>query len=70
MNAPESWNGGFNFTYKIGPGPVQVHMQLDMNFTVTPIWNVIGRIDGAIEPDRYIIIGSHRGKLVFFATNS
>lgn len=29
------------------------------------IYNVVGRIDGAIEPDRYVIIGGHRDSWMF-----
>jgi N-acetylated-alpha-linked acidic dipeptidase len=53
------WQGGLNFTYAIGPGPVRVHMKLSMNFTTTNIWNVIGKISGQEEPDRAIVIGSY-----------
>lgn len=61
-NIPSAdWQGNLNFTYHIGPGPVQVHIKLDVNYTVTPIWNVLGMIKGAEEPDRYIILGCHRG---------
>ena len=36
----------------VGPGPVQVRLAVTLNQTMTPIWNVIGRIPGAVEPDR------------------
>ena len=36
-----------------------------MNDTVTNIWNIHGLIKGDIEPDRYILFGSHRLKYKF-----
>ena len=36
-------------------------MNIVMNFTVTPIWNVFGKITGTIEPDKLVILGVHRG---------
>jgi len=54
-----SWATGLNLSF-IGPGPAVVHLKVEANFTVTPIWNVIGRIQGAEEPDRVVIYGGHR----------
>jgi hypothetical protein len=36
-------------------------VRVETNYTVTPIWNVIGRIEGKEEPDRFILLGAHRG---------
>jgi N-acetylated-alpha-linked acidic dipeptidase len=62
-----AWQGGLNFTYFVGPGPVQVHMKLEVNYTVTPIWNVLGMIEGSEEPDRYVLLGCHRDAWTFGA---
>ena len=35
----------------------------------TNIKNVVGTIRGAIEPDRYVIIGTHRDAFVYGATD-
>jgi len=68
--APADWQGGINMTYYIGPGPSQVNMTIKANFsTVTPIWNVIGKIQGFLEPDRYVILGNHRDAWVFGAVD-
>jgi len=58
------WKGGFNLTH-MGPGPIQVHVNVTVTFNVTSIWNVVGTILGAIEPDRMIILGSHRDAWTF-----
>ena len=55
-----NWQGGLPFEYHIGPGPAKVHLKLTMDFQVRPIWDVIGRIQGTVEPDKLVIIGGHR----------
>eukprot|EP01119_Soliformovum_irregulare_P006207 TRINITY_DN1800_c0_g5_i1.p1 TRINITY_DN1800_c0_g5~~TRINITY_DN1800_c0_g5_i1.p1 ORF type:complete len:662 (+),score=189.25 TRINITY_DN1800_c0_g5_i1:247-2232(+) len=62
----EDWWGGLNAT-NIGPGPLQVQVEVEMNNTVVSIWNVIGIIDGSVEPDRLIMAGSHRDAWTFGA---
>jgi N-acetylated-alpha-linked acidic dipeptidase len=69
MPVPNStWQGGFNFTYHVGPGPAIVNLRTVMNFTNTStIYNVIGMIPGFQEPDRYVIVGGHRDAWTFGA---
>ncbi|ERF75344.1 hypothetical protein EPUS_00137 [Endocarpon pusillum Z07020] len=59
------WQGGGltheGVDYNIGPSPDSLVLNL-MNaqeYTTTPIWNVIGVINGSI-PDEAIILGNHR----------
>merc|ERR1711988_1761440 len=40
-----------------------------MNFTVSPIWNVIASIEGGEEGDRSVILGNHRDAWVFGAAD-
>uniref|UniRef100_A0AAQ5Y1A2 Glutamate carboxypeptidase 2 n=1 Tax=Amphiprion ocellaris TaxID=80972 RepID=A0AAQ5Y1A2_AMPOC len=44
---------------------LKVRMNIYTNNQVTRIYNVIGRIRGALEPDRYVILGGHRDAWVF-----
>nr|XP_055053456.1 N-acetylated-alpha-linked acidic dipeptidase 2 [Misgurnus anguillicaudatus] len=68
---PDNWKGALNVSYRIGPGFVngfeqnKVRMNIHTNNQVTRIYNVIGWIRGAVEPDRYIILGGHRDAWVF-----
>ncbi|XP_061775263.1 N-acetylated-alpha-linked acidic dipeptidase 2 [Nerophis ophidion] len=68
---PENWKGALNVSYRIGPGFTEdfnnqsVRMKIYTNNQVTRIYNVIGRIPGALEPDRYVILGGHRDAWVF-----
>ena len=47
--------------YNIGPSPDNVVLNLynQQEYTTTPIWNVIGVINGTI-PDEAVIVGNHR----------
>ncbi|XP_048838072.1 N-acetylated-alpha-linked acidic dipeptidase 2 [Brienomyrus brachyistius] len=68
---PNNWKGALNVSYKIGPGFTpefskhKVRMNIHINHQVTRIYNVIGKIRGAVEPDRYVILGGHRDSWVF-----
>src|SRR5829696_8146685 len=68
--APESWRGALPITYHIGPGPAQVHMNLQMDYAQRRLINVVGRIAGASAADEWIIVGSHRDAWTFGASDS
>ncbi|EEH16240.1 hypothetical protein PABG_06327 [Paracoccidioides brasiliensis Pb03] len=61
----EHWqDGGLSHEgvkYNIGPSPENVVLNLynEQEYVTTPIWNLIGVINGSI-PDEVIIIGNHR----------
>ncbi|XP_029458155.1 putative N-acetylated-alpha-linked acidic dipeptidase isoform X1 [Rhinatrema bivittatum] len=69
--SPNTWKGNLNVSYNIGPGfkasysTQKVRMHIHTNNKVTRIYNVIGTIKGAVEPDRYVILGGHRDSWVF-----
>lgn len=58
-DAPQAWQGGLPLKYRVGGGAVQVHMALEMENRVTPIWNVLARIPGTDEPEKLVILGNH-----------
>ncbi|XP_069495506.1 glutamate carboxypeptidase 2-like isoform X2 [Ambystoma mexicanum] len=68
---PESWKGNLNISYNIGPGYLghnttrKVRMHIHTKNEIRRIYNVIGTIKGAVEPDRYVILGGHRDSWVF-----
>jgi N-acetylated-alpha-linked acidic dipeptidase len=55
---PDEWQGGLPFSYHIGPGAAAVDMRVDMDEGLKPIFNVIARIKGSVEPEKLIILGS------------
>ncbi|XP_071509915.1 glutamate carboxypeptidase 2-like [Diadema antillarum] len=70
---PRAWRGDLNLTYRYGPGfgdtfkNMTVKMAVYTKNQMADIWNVIGVIRGAIEPDRYVLIGNHRDAWAFGA---
>lgn len=66
---PPEWQGGLPFTYHIGPGPTKVHLKVDMDNSVGSIWNVVGKIKGREEPEKWVVIGNHRDAWVYGAVD-
>jgi N-acetylated-alpha-linked acidic dipeptidase len=67
---PAGFQGGLPFPYHVGgTSDVRVHLKTDIEFATKPIWNVITTIDGAIEPDRWVVLGNHRDAWVFGAVD-
>ena len=48
---------------------VKVHLKTQMDYQVRKIWNVIARIDGTDEKDRWVIMGNHRDAWTFGAVD-
>ncbi|ORE09673.1 Zn-dependent exopeptidase [Rhizopus microsporus var. microsporus] len=64
------WVGGLEgVQYYSGPSEGIVEMENIVKYNVTPIWNVIGRIEGSVEPHRSVIIGNHRDAWVYGAVD-
>jgi N-acetylated-alpha-linked acidic dipeptidase len=68
-NVPSGWQGGLPLAYHVGPGPAEVQMQIDMDYQLRPIWNVIATITGTVEPDRWVMLGNHRDAWVYGAVD-
>ena len=64
-DAPASWKGGLPMTYRAGPTSTAVHMRVQMDDKVRPIWTVTGRITGTTNPDQLVIAGNHRDAWVY-----
>jgi N-acetylated-alpha-linked acidic dipeptidase len=57
--APANWRGALPITYRIGPGPAKIHLQLAFNWDLKPVYDVIATMRGADEPDLWVIRGNH-----------
>ncbi|KAF1979021.1 N-acetylated-alpha-linked acidic dipeptidase-like protein [Bimuria novae-zelandiae CBS 107.79] len=61
----KSWHGGGlgykGVDYNIGPSPDSLSLNLinEQDYVTTPLWNVIGIINGTI-PDEIVVLGNHR----------
>ena len=67
--APKGWQGGLPLKYRLGGGKVRVHMALEMEDRVTPIWDVIGKITGSEEPEKTVILSNHHDSWVYGAVD-
>ena len=65
--APGAWRGGLPITYRIGPGPARVRLQLEFDWSLAPAHNVIARMPGAERPDQWILRGNHHDAWVIGA---
>ena len=67
---PKGFQGAFPFPYHVGgTNDVRVHLKTDMDYQSRKIWDVVARIDGSAEKDRWIVMGNHRDAWVFGAVD-
>ena len=57
--APKDWQGGLPLTYRIGPGPVTLDMDVQNDERIGKLRSVIGVIRGREEPEKLVILGNH-----------
>jgi N-acetylated-alpha-linked acidic dipeptidase len=56
---PAAWRGGLPITYHVGPGRDKVHMKLEFNWDIKPVFDVVAKLTGTEFPDQWIIRGNH-----------
>ncbi len=72
LNAPHDWQGGLPFAYHLGgTGAVKVHMNVQQDYQLRTIWDVIGTIDGTgpEDPNAWVVAGNHRDAWVYGAVD-
>ena len=67
---PKGFQGAFPFPYHVGgTNDVRVHLKTDMDYQLRKIWDVVARIEGSAEKERWIVMGNHRDAWVFGAVD-
>jgi N-acetylated-alpha-linked acidic dipeptidase len=67
---PKGFQGGLPFAYHVGgTRDVRVHLKTEMDYQIRKIWNVVARIDGEAERDRWVVMGNHRDAWTFGAVD-
>jgi N-acetylated-alpha-linked acidic dipeptidase len=67
---PHGWQGALPFAYHLGgTGKVTVHMDLQQDYALRTIWDVIGKIPGSEPDDNWVIAGNHRDGWVYGAVD-
>jgi N-acetylated-alpha-linked acidic dipeptidase len=56
---PEGWRGALPTTYHYGGKTPTVHLKLEFNWDIKPIYDVIAKMPGSERPDEWIIRGNH-----------
>src|SRR6202140_2725556 len=56
---PDDWRGSLGQTYHVGPGPSKVHLKVQANWDIKPIYDVIVKIPGSTSPDEWVVRGNH-----------
>ncbi|KAF6141717.1 hypothetical protein GIB67_027895 [Kingdonia uniflora] len=68
--ANDDWQGSADSpVYRVGPGPGVLNLTYIGDQVINTIENVIGIIEGAEEPDRFVILGNHRDAWTFGAVD-
>ncbi|XP_027922478.1 probable glutamate carboxypeptidase LAMP1 isoform X2 [Vigna unguiculata] len=68
--AEDEWQGSKDAPhYRLGPGPGILNLSYMGKDVLATIQNVIGAIEGAEEPDRFVILGNHRDAWTFGAVD-
>jgi len=65
--APAEWRGALPITYHVGPGPAQVHLSIQSDWSTKPAYDVVAKITGSNKPDEWVVRGNHRDGWVFGA---
>ena len=67
--APREWQGALPFTYHIGPGPVTVRLRVKNEERIGTMRNVVGKITGSEEPEKWVVVGNHRDAWIYGAVD-
>jgi N-acetylated-alpha-linked acidic dipeptidase len=67
--APAEWQGGLPISYRIGPGPVTIEMDVRNEERIETLRSVIGVIRGREEPEKLVIIGNHIDAWIYGAVD-
>lgn len=56
---PDAWKGGLPITYHAGPSISKVRLNLQFNWDIKTLYNVIAKMKGSVYPDEWVIRGNH-----------
>ena len=67
---PKGFQGGLPLAYHVGgTTDVKVRLKTDMDYKQRTIWDVVARIDGSQDKDRWVVLGNPRDAWVFGAVD-
>jgi len=65
--APEEWQGSLPLTYRLGPGPAKLELRTEMDNRDRPMLDVIAWLEGATDPDEWVVLGTHHDAWIYGA---
>ncbi|HEY3202758.1 MAG TPA: M28 family peptidase [Thermoanaerobaculia bacterium] len=66
----ESWQGvASSDTYRVGPGPVRLHLKIDNSREIRTIRNVVATLRGTDEPEKKVLLSNHYDAWVYGAVD-
>ena len=67
--APKSWRGALPITYKVGGNAALVHLQVQSDWNLKTIYDVVAMLKGSTYPDQWILRGNHHDGWVYGASD-
>ena len=65
--APRGWRGQLPMTYRVGPSSVPVHLLVESDWSLKPLYDVIAVMHGSEAPNEWVVRANHRDGWVFGA---
>ncbi len=65
--APKEWRGALPLTYRVGGSGTPVHLKVEANWDLKPLYDVIAVMKGREAPDQWVIRANHRDGWVYGA---
>jgi N-acetylated-alpha-linked acidic dipeptidase len=65
--APKGWRGQLPMTYRVGPSTTPVHLVVESDWSLKPLYDVIAVMKGKDAPDEWVVRANHRDGWVFGA---
>ncbi len=65
--APKAWRGALPITYHVGGSGTQVHLKIEADWSLKPLYDVIAVLKGQEAPDQWVVRANHRDGWVYGA---
>ena len=67
--APPSWRGSLPITYHVGGSGGQIHLAVKSDWSLKPLYDVVGTLKGRERPNEWIVRGNHHDGWVMGASD-
>jgi N-acetylated-alpha-linked acidic dipeptidase len=67
--APPNWRGSLPITYHVGGAGAQIHLAVKSDWSLKPVYDVVGVLNGREKPNEWVIRGNHHDGWVMGASD-